>query len=91
MGVDNDATVKADIKGYLLSEFLPGEDPTALTETTPLMTAGILDSIATLKMVSFLEDRFKVTIEAHEADAEHMNTIADMARLVESKQSGSKV
>ena len=76
------------ISEYLLAEFLPGEDPAELTQQTPLVTTGVLDSIATLRMVAFLEKEFGVRIEAHEADAENLNTIADMVRLVESKRAG---
>ena len=74
--------IKQTIKEFILEEFLPGEDPDELTETTPLITGGILDSIATLKLVLFLEERFGITLEAHEADPEHLDTIADIARLV---------
>jgi acyl carrier protein len=84
MGDDTNA-IEAPIKEFILAEFLPGEDPAALTDSTPLVTAGILDSIATLKVVAFLEERFKIILGAHEADVEHMNTVADMAHMVRSK------
>src|SRR3989344_6992020 len=51
-----------DVKEFILREFLQGEDPDALTDSTPLITGGILDSLATLKLVAFLEERFKVTV-----------------------------
>jgi acyl carrier protein len=70
-----------------MQEFLPGEDPATLTDSTPLISAGILDSIATLKMVLFLEQTFSIGLEAHETDPEHMDTIARMAQLVRSKTS----
>jgi hypothetical protein len=47
-----------------MSEFLPGEDPNELTDSTPLISGGILDSIATLKLVMFMEERFKRHFEA---------------------------
>lgn len=73
------------IKDYILREFLPGESPEALTESTPLITGGILDSLATLKLVSYLEEKYKIQIEAHEADVEHLNTIVSIAALVHAK------
>ena len=73
------------IKAYILEEFLPGEDPKELTETTPLNSTGILDSIATLSLVSFLEDRFKIQIEPHELDGDSFADIANIERLVTSK------
>jgi acyl carrier protein len=78
--------IKATVKTFILNEFLPGEDPAALTDTTPLMTTGILDSIAVLKVVTFLENQFHITIEPHEAVVEHLNTLSDIGQLVMSKK-----
>lgn len=80
-----DERTKQIIKEYLLKEFLPGERPEALTDSTPLISGGILDSIATLKLVAFLEERFEIRLEAHEASVEHMNTLDQIAGLVRSK------
>jgi len=79
--------IKAKVKAYVLDEFLPGEDAAALTDTVPLISTGILDSIAVLKLVAFLEEQFGITLAAHETDIDHLNTMADITRLVESKQS----
>ena len=88
-----DTTMTADIqktvKDYILKEFLPGEDPGELTETTPLISGGILDSIATLKLVAFIEERYAITLEAHEADVEHLDTITAIADLILSKRKGN--
>ena len=77
--------VKQTVKGFILSEFLPGEDPEELTDATPLITGGVLDSIATLKLVLFIEERYRITLEAHEVDPEHLDTIADIAKLILAK------
>jgi acyl carrier protein len=78
--------IKRTVKAYILKEFLLGENPDELTDSTPLITGGILDSIATLKLVAFLEDRYELTLQAHEADVEHLNTISDITNLVLSKK-----
>jgi acyl carrier protein len=77
--------VKDVVKEYILKEFLPGESPDQLTDSTPLITGGILDSLATIKLVAFLEERFKVRIEAHETMVDYLDTITDIAQLVSSK------
>jgi len=77
--------IKDTVKAYILKEFLQGEDQENLKETTPLITGGILDSIATLKLVMFLEERFAIAVQAHEVDVENLNTISDITRLVRSK------
>ena len=78
-------SIKEKVKTFILNEFLPGEDPDELTESTPLLTTGILDSIATLKLITFLEKEFDISVAAHEADSENLNTIADISNLVSSK------
>jgi acyl carrier protein len=70
------------VKQYILKEFLVGEDPNELTDKTPLITGGILDSIATLKLVAFLEERYAIRVNAHEVDVKHLNTVADITNLV---------
>ena len=73
------------IKEFILNEFLPGEDPSALTDTTPLVTGGILDSLATINLVLFIEEQFQVKIEAHETSVDYFNTISDIEQLIRSK------
>lgn len=77
--------VGSTAKQFILDQFLPGEDPGELTETTPLITGGILDSLATMKLVTFLEERYGITMQAHEVDPEHLDTIALIVQLVRSK------
>jgi acyl carrier protein len=78
--------VEQSIRDFILAEFLPGEDPSQLTGTTPLISAGILDSIATLRLVEFLERTFSIEMAAHETDAEHLDTIERIASLVRKKR-----
>ena len=75
----------ATVKEFVLAHFLPGEDPRALTPSTPLITSGILDSLAPLELVAFLEERYAIELEAHEADASRLGTLRDIAHLVQSK------
>jgi acyl carrier protein len=78
--------IQAIVKDYLLTEFLPGEDPAELTDDLPLISSKIIDSIAAIKLVSFLEGQFEIQIEAHEVDIDRLDTIARITRLVQSKQ-----
>ena len=83
--MDQLAEIRDTVRAFILDQFLPGEDPDALRDDTPLVTGGILDSIATLKLVAYVEEKYDIELEAHEADAEHLNTISDISNLVQSK------
>jgi acyl carrier protein len=81
--------IEQTVKEFILAEFLPGEDPSQLTAATPLVTSGILDSIATMKLATFLEDHFKIELAAHDLSVDYLNTLADIAKLVESRRVGA--
>lgn len=73
------------VKEYILSEFLPGEDPETLRDDTPLITGGILDSIRITKLVVFLEETHGLEFQAHEVSAEYIDTLESIARMVQAK------
>ena len=74
---------KQRIKDFIMAQFLPGEDPAELTDDTPLISGGILDSIATLQLVMFIEESYRVSFEPHEVDKENLDSL--MLRLLQSK------
>lgn len=80
-------SIQDTLKHFILKEFLPGEDPDELTYTTPLITGGVLDSIATLKLVMFIEERFGITLQAHETDPDYLDTIELISDTIVAKKS----
>jgi acyl carrier protein len=82
---DRSDHVRSAVKKYILEEFLPGEDPESLTVDTPLISGGILDSIATIRLIDFLEQQYGVSFDAHEISADHLDTLDQIAGIVVSK------
>jgi acyl carrier protein len=80
------AEIVAATKAFILREFLPGEKESELTEATPLLSSGILDSISTVQLVGFLEDTYGVEFQAHEISEDHLDTLTSAAKLVIEKQ-----
>lgn len=81
--VDN---IKRDVRDFIISEFLPGEDPGALTDDLPLITSGLLDSLSTVKLVLFIEKSYGIEIAPHETGVDYLNSLDDVARLIEAKR-----
>jgi acyl carrier protein len=80
--------VRETVRRYILDNFLPGEDASNLTDSTELKESGILDSMSTLKLVTFLEETYQVEFEADDLEAGNLATVANIAALVASKQRG---
>ena len=78
--------MRETLRAYILENFLPGEDAKNLKDDTELKESGILDSLSTLKLVTFLEERFNVEFEADDLEAGNLATIESIERLVQSKQ-----
>ena len=84
MGSDK-SQIAGTVKSYIMQEFLPDDDPEVLDDDTPLISGGILDSIATVKLVTHLEKLYGVRFQPHEMSVDHLDTLSDIGDLVEAK------
>ncbi|MFN0150347.1 MAG: acyl carrier protein [bacterium] len=57
----------------------------SLKDDDSLLEKGILDSIQIVKLTTFLEETFGITVGDDELVPENFETIASLARYVESK------
>ena len=79
--------IKAKLRAYILQHHLRGEYESNLKDDTPLRTSGIIDSIGTIELVSFVENTFNIELEAHETGIENFDRIDDLAALIAGKLS----
>lgn len=78
--------MKDTIRQFILSRFLPGESADNLRDDTPLQTSGILDSLATLELTTFLEQQFGIELDMDDTSVDHFDRIEDIALLIGNKQ-----
>ena len=78
--------VKKSIREFLLTTCLPGESLATLRDDTPLQTSGILDSLASIKLVMFLEQQFGVEMDVYDTSPERFDRLQDIAAAVITKQ-----
>jgi acyl carrier protein len=83
--------VKTVIRDFVVSTYLQGESPDNLRDETSLITSGILDSLAVLGFVSFLEQRFSVELDVYDTSIERFDRIMDIAATVCLKQEAHAV
>jgi len=79
-------SIKETIRHFILTTYLPGESPANLRDDTPLRKGGILDSLATLGLVNFVEKEFGIELDAYETAVDTFDRIEDIAALVERKR-----
>lgn len=74
------------LRDFVIDEFLPGQDPRDLADDQPLLSAGIIDSVGTMRLVLFLEDRFGITIETEDILAGRLDTLGRLCALVAARR-----
>ena len=77
--------LKDAIRRFILDTYLKGESPDNLRDDTPLQSSGILDSLATLGLVTFLEQEYKIELDINDTSADNFDRIEDIARAVRAK------
>lgn len=80
------AEIKASIKDYILEEFVPDGD-IDVEDNTNLLEEEVVDSLGIFTLVSFIENKFNVSIDAEEVNLDNFETLQSIAKLVESKLS----
>jgi acyl carrier protein len=78
--------IKTPVRDFIICTYLPGESPDNLRPDMPLLSSGILDSLALLGVVSFLEERFCIELDVYDTRVENFDSIEDIARCVAAKQ-----
>ncbi len=78
--------VKTDIREFIVSSWLNG-DQRGLKDDTDLQESGLLDSLTTLSLISFLEESFKIQLDPADINAEAFRTVDAIVALVSEKTS----
>lgn len=82
--------IRETVKRFILDNLISEEDSNDLTDETNLKESGILDSLSTLKLLSFLEERFHVDCEAADIDEGNFYSLITIERFVQS-ETGDRV
>ena len=82
-------TVAGAVRQFILCTHLPGESPDTLSDDTPLQSSGILDSLAAVGLIAFLEKEFQIELDVYDTAIERFDTIHDIASTVVAKRPGA--
>lgn len=74
--------LREEIRSFVLENFLPDEDSASLTDSTPLIATGILDSINTVRLISHLEQQYGIKLDLPTLDTAQLNTIPGICQLI---------
>jgi acyl carrier protein len=70
------------VRNYIMREYLEEGDERTITETTPLISGGIVDSFSMVSLLRFLEKKYSIDIPDQCATPEAFDTVERIAGLV---------
>jgi acyl carrier protein len=68
------------LRQFILAHLIRERMDLNLDADTPLVSSGLLDSLAVVEIVMFLEDRLGVRLEAPDVDLSQLDTLDAIAR-----------
>jgi len=72
--------LQTEIRGFLVSSF--GQRVAECGDTDSLLENGIIDSIGVLELVSYIEQRFGVTVTESEMMPENFDSVSAIAAFL---------
>jgi acyl carrier protein len=77
--------IAQDIKEFVVSNFLYGQDGQSLPSDQSFLDNGIVDSTGILELVAFLEQRFGIAVADRELLPENLDSVQNAAAFVSRK------
>lgn len=70
------------VLAYVTREYLDEGDERTITETTPLISGGIVDSFSMVSLLRFLEKKYSIHIPDEAATPDAFDTVERITALV---------
>lgn len=72
----------SELLGFIRDQFLDGDPAGELTEETPLLAWGVLDSFKTARLLGFIEDELGAHIPPEQLYAANYRDVRSIAAMV---------
>lgn len=83
------ASIEAEVRQYVVENFLFGRNDFELRGDTSFLESGIIDSTGVLELVQFLEEKFQVKVVDEDLIPANLDSVNALTRFVENRNSDS--
>jgi acyl carrier protein len=74
--------IAAEIRAYVVAEYLAGEDASDLTGDYALIDSGVIDSLGLIRLISHLTETYQVSFDDIEFGPENFRSLDAIVDLV---------
>lgn len=83
-------TYAAEIKAFIVSNFLFGQEGKGIAPDQSFLESGIIDSTGLLELISFVEQQYSISIGDRELVPENLDSLNNISQLVARKVAGAE-
>ncbi len=77
--------LQSEIKHYIVDNFLYGEDEGNFQDDASLLKRGIIDSTGVIELVSFVEERYGISVADDELVPDNFDSVNKLTNFVTRK------
>jgi len=85
MAIEQSATVKDQIREFILRDLASAKGVRSFSDSESLMESGVIDSLGIFRLVAFLEETFRVRIGDEEITHDNLKSVDSIEQMVVSK------
>jgi acyl carrier protein len=74
------------VEKFILDDLLSGSRSTPIDPNESLVSSGVIDSLAILRLIAFLEEKFAIVVEDDEVIPENFDTVNMIVEMVADKK-----
>lgn len=82
---DNSQNIKSQIRSFVLNDLAHRKGVHEFTDDDLLVCKGVIDSLGIIRLVGFLEDRFRISIPDGEITEDHFANLNTLEQFVKSR------
>jgi acyl carrier protein len=77
--------LKSEIRQFIVDNFLYGQDDDTLGDEVSFLGKGIIDSTGILELISFIEEKYSISIDDEELIPDNFDSLNKLSTFVSNK------
>jgi acyl carrier protein len=77
---------KSEIRQFVVENFLYGRDDDTLGDDVSFLEKGIIDSTGVLELVSFIEEKYGISVDDQELIPDNFDSLNNLSSFVSQKR-----
>lgn len=79
------SNIKPTLERFIVDEIMLGDRQTTIDPEASLISSGVIDSLALLRLINFVEEQFGVTVGDDEVVPDNFETLSAAEEFVQRK------